>query len=121
MYLVTTGMEVHGVPLVVISNGRVLKDEEGLHLTQGSGRFIPTPANASYVYGRVEARDRALAPQKVDREPYDGPVIELSQKVEEAKISESSPSKATDENIHHRPPTRSGGRNMQDSSFSLSG
>ena len=54
------GLEVHGVPLVVISGGRVVKDEEGLHLTQGAGRFVPTPPNAPYVYGRVAARDQVL-------------------------------------------------------------
>ena len=50
-------MTVHGVADVVISGGRVVKDEEGLHLTQGAGKFIPTPPNAPYVYGRVAARD----------------------------------------------------------------
>ena len=50
------GMTVHGVADVVISGGRVVKDEEGLHLTQGAGKFIPTPPNAPYVYGRVAAR-----------------------------------------------------------------
>ena len=60
MYATTCiiGMEVHGVAEVVISGGRVVKDEEGLHLMQGSGRFVPTPPNAPYVYSRVEARDQ---------------------------------------------------------------
>lgn len=54
-------MEVHGVPLVVISGGRVVKDEEGLHLSQGAGSFIPTPPNAPYVYSRVAARDQVCS------------------------------------------------------------
>jgi len=28
-----------------------------LKVTQGQGRFIPTPVNAEAVYGRVEARE----------------------------------------------------------------
>jgi len=56
-----SGMEVHGVPAVVVSGGRVVKDEEGLHLTQGSGQFVPTPPNAPYVYGRVALRDQVLS------------------------------------------------------------
>lgn len=51
-------MKVHGIADVVISGGRVVKDEDGLHLTQGAGKFIPTPPNAPYVYNRVAARDR---------------------------------------------------------------
>jgi len=50
-------MTVRGVPEVVITGGRVVLDEEGLHLTQGAGKFVPTPANAPYVYGRVASRD----------------------------------------------------------------
>lgn len=62
-----------------------------------------------------------MAPHQVEREPYDGPVIELASKVEEVKVAEESPVKATDETIHHRPPTRGGGRHMQESSFAFSG
>jgi len=115
------GMKVHGIADVVISGGRVVKDEDGLHLTQGAGKFIPTPPNAPYVYNRVAARDRTLAPQKVEREPYDGPVVEIVQKVEEAKITQVSPQKSGEDPFLHRPPTRGGGRNMQESSFAFSG
>lgn len=52
------GLEVHGLAAVVISNGRVVVDDEGIHTQQGQGRYIPTPPNAHYVYGRVAARDQ---------------------------------------------------------------
>ena len=58
MTLCTVGMTVHGVPLSVICGGKVVKDEDGLHVTQGSGRYVSTPPNAPYVYGRVAARDQ---------------------------------------------------------------
>jgi len=64
---------------------------------------------------------QALAPQKVDREAYDGPVIELATKVEEVTVCESAPPSVANDGIIHRPPTRGGGRNMQESSFSFSG
>lgn len=62
-------------------------------------------------------------PLIVERDPYTGPVVEV--KAEDAQ----PPSKHYDNPIfpdhtsefHSRPPTRGGARNMQDSSFSLSG
>ena len=64
---------------------------------------------------------QALAPQKVEREPYEGAVIDLVTKVEEVKVTEAIPEKKPDDHIVHRPPTRGGGRNMQESSFAFSG
>lgn len=64
---------------------------------------------------------QALAPQKVEREPYEGPVVELVTKTEDLKVTEASPDQAKGDGIVHRPPTRSGGRNMQESSFAFSG
>lgn len=51
------GMTVKGVAKVVITGGRVVLDGDGLHLTQGVGRFVPTPCHAEYVYGRIDPRD----------------------------------------------------------------
>ena len=52
------GMTVHGAPAVVISHGKVVLDEDGLHAEQGWGRFISTPPNSTFVYGRIKARDQ---------------------------------------------------------------
>ena len=71
---------------------------------------------------------QANRPIKVDREVYEGPVAEVK-----ANNSESAPQRHRNENtnlvmgddmpaeFHNRPPTRGGGRNQQDSSFSFSG
>jgi len=72
------GQVVRGVPKVVISGGRVVLDEDGLHITQGVGRFVPTPPNAEFVYGRIRNRDRINKPVPVKRDAYDGPVIQIS-------------------------------------------
>jgi hypothetical protein len=63
---------------------------------------------------------QARQPVAVDREVYSGPVVAIQ---EEAlmKSVEKPIMSAKEPEIHQRGPTRSGGRNMQDSSFSLSG
>lgn len=93
-----------------------------LNVVQGSGRFIETPCNSEYVYQRVELRDQ-IKPQKVEREPYTGPVVDPTKEAENGHDLDDSrsPNKAGNNQFHHRPPTKSGGRNMQDSSFCLGG
>ena len=67
-----------------------------------------------------------IKPNKVDREEYTGTVVDLSKDIEvvlaETRLNDKQPpqpSQAGD--FHHRPPTKSGGRHMQDSSFSFAG
>lgn len=65
------------------------------------------------------------------REPYTGPVIDLSAALQSMDVNKSGVTAnaaggdqqkdAQFSQFHHRPPTSSGSRNMQDSSFSLSG
>lgn len=119
------GMTCHGVPVVVISNGKIVLENGTLNVVQGSGRLIEKACFSEYVYNRVEARDK-IKPTKVEREPYTGPVIDLTKEPaarEAAAAGDdvSSPQKAQNNQFHHRPLTKSGGRNMQDSSFSLGG
>jgi len=64
---------------------------------------------------------QTLAPQKVEREPYAGPVIDLATKLAETKVEEPVKPAESHDPFHSRPPTRGGGRNMQESSFSFSG
>lgn len=155
-------MTCHGVPLYVITNGRIVVEEGEVHVTQGVGRFIPTPPFSPYVFMKINERDKVgihesclpvgiyttyyhcrkyipspfsqvRVPKKVEREPYTGPTIEAGAAV----LNNSSPAPQTyqqraaaGENpiiptdtpeFHVRPPTKGGTRNLQDSSFSLSG
>uniref|UniRef100_A0A0B6ZM00 dihydropyrimidinase n=1 Tax=Arion vulgaris TaxID=1028688 RepID=A0A0B6ZM00_9EUPU len=117
------GLTCHGVPEYVISGGSIVMDEGQLKVTQGLGRFVPTPSNSQFVYGRVGTREKSRAPRIVEREPYTGPVVEI--KAENAQIikrrAENLIFPDSNAEFHNRPPTRGGVRNMQDSSFSLSG
>lgn len=60
------GMHVSSGPQVVISNGKVVLDESGFHVTQGMGRLLSCPPNSQYVYGAINTRAK-LSPIKVDR------------------------------------------------------
>ncbi|XP_064635896.1 dihydropyrimidinase-like isoform X3 [Lineus longissimus] len=129
------GVVCHGSPTAVISNGRVALEDGQLHVTQASGRYIPTPCNAEIIYDKVAARDKARKPKKVDRDDYEGPVISLgAQQANDYNpitstptrgqgggFNAPSPNKADEASFHQRPKTRGGGRHMQESSFSLSG
>ncbi|CAF0880059.1 unnamed protein product [Brachionus calyciflorus] len=111
------GMTFHGVPMVVISNGKVVVENDNITVERGSGRFIRTPCYPDYVYSRVKIRDN-IKLSKVDREPYTGPVVDLNNQPNEIENHQIPNSNG---NFHNRPLTKSGNRNLQDSSFSLGG
>lgn len=72
------GMEVHGISEYVVCHGRVVVEEGDVRAISGMGKFVPTPTHCPHVYGRLEERERANAPCKVERAPYDGPVAQLN-------------------------------------------
>ena len=51
-------MVVHGVPVVVVAGGKVVLEDGKLQVTQGAGRFVPTPGNNPTIYDRVRQRER---------------------------------------------------------------
>jgi dihydropyrimidinase len=115
------GMKCHGVPLTVISNGKVVLENGELNVVQGMGRFVETPCFSDYVYKRVAVREN-IKPAKINREAYSGPVVELIADNETGFVSMDKVSPAvSNETPRQRPLTKSGGRNMQDSSFSFGG
>lgn len=67
---------------------------------------------------------QANRPCKVERDPYTGPVVEANiQPVSNAKTFTNPilPEPGSAAFYHNRPKTSSGGRNLHDSSFALSG
>ncbi|XP_014681104.1 PREDICTED: dihydropyrimidinase-like isoform X2 [Priapulus caudatus] len=115
------GMECHGVPLIVISQGRVVLEDGQLHATRGVGRFIPTPCYSQYVYNRIQTRDVSRAPQKVDREAYDGPVIEIKMEDKKGMQLAENPITMNRDSMFQARRAQPGGRNLHESGFSISG
>ncbi|XP_006822013.1 dihydropyrimidinase-like [Saccoglossus kowalevskii] len=113
------GMECHGVPVAVVCQGRLVVDEGVMHVTQGAGRFIPNPVNSPTCYSKIKRRDELNQPKAVEREAYEGPVYDPSQKIESP--SPSDPLTHHDEDLSSRPTSRHGGRDLHASTFSLSG
>ncbi|KAG8181933.1 hypothetical protein JTE90_000044 [Oedothorax gibbosus] len=110
------GMTVRGVPKYVISRGKIVVNCGEVKVVQGSGKFVPMapfspPAFACF-------RERELFPPPVNRDIPERAEENPCQTPKDM-FSPVVPSKSS--SFHSRPPTRSGGRNLQDSSFSLSG
>lgn len=112
------GTQVSSGPLVVISNGRVVLDENGLHVVQGSGRFIPCSPNSSYVYAPIHSREYSSQKSTNGKHIVDhGDGTTHYPSVSEPVIHRDQSGTP----IFYKGTTRSGVRNLQDSSFQLNG
>ncbi|XP_076337580.1 dihydropyrimidinase-like isoform X2 [Tachypleus tridentatus] len=115
------GMKCHGVPMYVISQGRLVVEEGQLHVTQGVGRFIAMPPYSHYVYTCISERDQAKHLQKVEREPYQNHVNNMVRDGPRQEYRKNTSPARQQTEFHSRPLTSSGARNLQDSTFSISG
>jgi len=113
------GMECHGFPEYVIVNGRVCVDEGDLKAVQGYGHFVPTPVFPPYVYSMVKQREEEKVSNSVSSAAVEndtGGQPSTPTPVQEPTVVASQapePQLGT--------PSSKGQRNLQDSTFSISG
>lgn len=142
------GTRIESGPLVVVAAGRVVLDQTGLHVVQGGGRYLARQPFPITAYGPLKIKNR-LVPIGVDRSSGSNgdepdPADELERKVGELSVqagaaaasaptapgsltggrsSQGSPRPDTSDSSDsfRARSSKSGNKNMQDSTFKLSG
>jgi len=100
------GSTSHGSTMMTICAGRIAFENGQVTAVAGSGKYLALTANSPYIFSVIQQRERVCKPEKVER--VDTPAM-------------AKPKDTASSAFHSRPPTSSGGRNQNDSSFSISG
>lgn len=127
------GMKCHGVPEIVIVRGRVCVENGTIRVAEGQGQFLETPTNPPYVYNPMNGKstdDGENGDENGDGEDKNGgieqleieiPTVEpLSKYLAGPALSIISDTKSVTSHSG-RAPRQDGQRNLQDSTFSISG
>lgn len=123
------GMQCHGVPEIVIVHGRVCVEDGVVRVAEGQGHFIQTPVNPPYIYNPLNGieedkqnGDEDLNGGTNDIEQLDleiPPIEPLTNYLAGRAMSISSETRSCTPSS--RAPRIDGQRNLQASTFSVSG
>ncbi|PAV63694.1 hypothetical protein WR25_07803 [Diploscapter pachys] len=75
------GMEVRGFAETTISRGKVVWENNELHVEAGAGKFIPAEPFCPYVFSSVPQRAKMMAPRMVVREHERVAEITMNQEI----------------------------------------
>lgn len=125
-------MKCHGVPEVVIVRGKICVENGQVRVAEGQGRFIETPTNTPYVYKPLngdtngdELDDHENGDDKngaIEQLEIEIPQIEpITKYLAGPALSITSETKSTAASICGRGVRQDGQRNIQESTFSISG
>lgn len=133
------GMQCHGVAEYVVVKGRVCVDDGQLRVAEGHGQFVETPVNPPFVYealkngtgngGAADATDTASSTNGLDHVtanveelaieiPTSDPIGAFLAAGPALSVMSGDTRASTPSG---RQPRQEGQRNMQDSTFSISG
>lgn len=126
------GMKCHGVPEIVIVRGKVCVENGTIRVAEGQGQFIETPLNPPYVYNPLNGKangDEVDADENGD-EDKNGAIEQLEIEIPQIEplanylagpaLSITSDTKSV-LSYSGRAPRQEGQRNLQNSTFSISG
>lgn len=112
-------MECHGVPEYVIVSGRVCVDDEQLRAVQGHGRFIESAVYPPHVYNPQKLAEVKSCKNGTLNE------VELTNKLEKIQLEPAFTAPTLPNSSVSTPSCRGarpeGQRNIQESTFSVSG
>lgn len=123
------GMTCHGVPETVIVRGRVCVENGNVRVAEGQGRYLDTPAYPPFVYDALNGKTNGET-NGADHDESNGVAIEqleieippvepLTAYLAGPALSIASEARSS---LHtSRAPRQEGQRNLQDTTFSLSG
>lgn len=126
------GMVCHGVPEIVLVRGRICVENSMVKVAEGFGRFLNTPTRPPYIYDILENKTSINNERNGSNEDHgeklNGDIKKISLSALEIEIPHqesitqllATPSQSTLNTPSVRGSVQ-GSRNMQESSFSVSG
>lgn len=118
-------MTVHGVPEFVLVRGRICVEDGLVRVAEGFGRFIPSPLRSAFVYDTIEGKEeernrQAQSANKIDQLESEITVPAPPSVMFASSATPESPQGSQNHQLGARGRV-DGKRDLQESSFSISG